>query len=62
MVMLFAVEQAGMPLVAALVDSLSVPLATKLAGVFLISNLLPALLVSPLLGRVSRVPRKDLAR
>ena len=52
MVMLFAVEQAGMPLVAALVDSLPVPLATKLAGVFLISNLLPALLVSPLLGRV----------
>ena len=52
MVILFAVEETGIPLVAALVDSLPVPLATKLAGVFLISNLLPALLLSPLLGRV----------
>jgi phosphate:Na+ symporter len=52
MVMLFVVEEAGMPLVVAFMDSLSVPLATKLAGVFLISNLLPALLISPLLGRV----------
>ena len=52
MVTLFAVEQAGVPLVAALVSSLSVPITTKLAVVFLISNLLPALLLSPALGRV----------
>ena len=52
MVMLFALEQAGVPLVAALVNSLSVPLTTRLAGIFLISNLLPALLLSPALGRV----------
>ena len=52
MVTLFAVEQAGIPLVAAFVSSLSVPITTNLAVVFLISNLLPALLLSPALGRV----------
>jgi phosphate:Na+ symporter len=52
MVALFAVEQAGVPLVAALVSSLPVPIMTKLAVVFLISNLLPALLLTPALGPV----------
>ena len=35
-------------------NSLSVPLTTKLAGVFLISNLLPALILSPALERVMK--------
>jgi phosphate:Na+ symporter len=52
MVALFAIEQAGVPLVAHLVDSVAVAVATKLAVVFLISNLLPALLISPALGGV----------
>jgi hypothetical protein len=52
MLALFAIEQAGVPLVAHLVDSVAVPVATKLAVVFLISNLLPVLLISPPLGGV----------
>ena len=52
MVALFVVEQAGVPLSAALLNSLSLPITTKLAVVFLISNLLPALLLSPALGHV----------
>ena len=52
MVALFVVEQAGVPLGAALLNSLSLPITTKLAVVFLISNLLPALLLSPALGHV----------
>ena len=53
MVALFAIEKAGVPLVAHLVDSIAAPITTKLATVvFLISNLLPALLISPALGGV----------
>ena len=52
MVALFAIEQAGVPLVAHLVDLVAAPITTKLAVVFLISNLLPALLISPALGAV----------
>ncbi|CAN5637867.1 hypothetical protein BH09VER1_BH09VER1_15730 [soil metagenome] len=46
MITLYALEAAGVPLVGALVGQLSAPIATKLAVVFLLSNLLPALLVS----------------
>ena len=57
MVTLFAVEQAGVPLVEPLVNSFPAPLASKLAVVFLISNLLPALVLSPALGRVVELLR-----
>lgn len=46
MAALYVVEQAGIPLVAAGVEALPVSTATRLAVVFLISNLLPALLMS----------------
>lgn len=55
---LFVVEQAGVPLVAAFVNSFSAPVATKLAVVFLISNLLPALLLSLGLGRVLKLLKR----
>jgi phosphate:Na+ symporter len=51
MVTLFAIERPGIPLVGALVDALPFPITTKLAVVFLISNLLPALALSPALGQ-----------
>ena len=57
MVTLFAVEQAGVPLVEPLVNSFPAPIASKLAVVFLISNLLPALVLSPALGRVVELLR-----
>lgn len=50
MTVLFAVEEAGVPLVAAAVTSLTFPITTKLAVVFLISNILPALVLSPAIG------------
>lgn len=55
MAVLFALEAAGIPLVAAAVDSLRLPLSSKLAVVFLISNLVPALVLSPILGRVMKL-------
>ena len=58
MVALFAIEQAGVPLVAHLVDFVPAPITTKLAVVFLISNLLPALLISPALGGVLQFFKK----
>jgi phosphate:Na+ symporter len=58
MVSLFAVEQWGVPLVGHLVNSLPAPIASKLAVVFLVSNILPALVISPALGRVSEFLKK----
>jgi phosphate:Na+ symporter len=58
MTALFLVEQAGVPLVAATVSLLAVPIATKLAVVFLISNLLPALVLTPALDHVLRILAK----
>jgi phosphate:Na+ symporter len=58
MAALFALEEAGVPLVAAGVNSLPVSLTTKLAIVFLISNLLPAWLLSPALGRALEFLKK----
>jgi phosphate:Na+ symporter len=58
MVTLFAVEQMGVPLVEPLVNSLPAPITSKLAVVFLISNLLPALVISPALGRVFEFLKK----
>ena len=55
---LFAIEKAGVPLVAHLVNSIATPITTKLAVVFLISNLLPALLISPALGRVLQLLKR----
>lgn len=52
MVALFYIEiLAGVPLVIAAVTSISSNLKTQLAWAFLISNLLPALAMSPLLGQ-----------
>lgn len=49
MLALFALESLGIPLVAAFVTSLAAPMSIQLAVVLLLSNLLPALLLSPLL-------------
>lgn len=49
MLILFALESLGIPLVATAVQSLSAPLTIQLAMVFLLSNLLPALALSPFL-------------
>lgn len=58
MVSLYAIEHSGIPLIAAFVSSLHVETATKLAVVFLLSNLIPALLLSPLLGTCAKLLRK----
>ena len=58
MVALFALEEAGVPLVAAAVNSLALPINTKLAIVFLISNILPALVLSPGIGHVMQLLTK----
>ncbi len=58
MVTLYALEHMGIPLVAALVNSFHVEIATKLAMVFLLSNLIPALLISPLLGPCATLLKK----
>jgi len=50
MLVLYALEAEGIPLAAAFVTALPAALSIKLAVVFLLSNLLPALLMSPLLG------------
>jgi len=52
---LYAIEQLGVPLVAALVHFLNVEVATKLAIVFLLSNLIPALAISPFLGACGKL-------
>lgn len=49
MLALYAIEQTGVPLVSALVRSFGVSISTQLAMVFLLSNLLPALALSPFL-------------
>ncbi len=54
MAALFALEEAGVPLVAAAVNSLALPISTKLAIVFLISNILPALVLSPMIGQIMK--------
>ncbi len=66
MVALYAVEQAGVPLVAAGVGALPASMATQLAVVFLLSNLLPALLLSLAPGRTEALllrfwPDRELA-
>jgi phosphate:Na+ symporter len=58
MVVLFALEHAGVPLLASAVSSLPAPITSKLAVVFLISNLLPALVLTPALGRVFEFLKK----
>jgi len=50
MLVLYALEQAGVPLVSAWVHALAQGINTQLALVFLLSNLLPALALSPLIG------------
>lgn len=47
---LYALEATGIPLVAAGTGNLPFELTTKLAVVFLLSNLIPALAMSPILG------------
>ncbi|MEI6033994.1 MAG: Na/Pi symporter [Verrucomicrobiae bacterium] len=49
MMILFSAEEAGVPLVASFLQVLSSALPIQLATVFLLSNLLPALLMTPLL-------------
>ncbi len=51
MVLLYALEQTGVPLVEAAVRRIEGPISTQLATVFLLSNLLPALALWPLQGR-----------
>lgn len=55
MISLYFLEQLGIPLIAALVHSLNVSIATKLAVVFLLSNLIPALVISPFLGACAKL-------
>jgi len=55
---LYAVEAAGVPLGAALVHALSDSLATQLAIIFLLSNLLPALVMTPSLKAWRRLLEK----
>ena len=50
MLSLFIIEQAGIPLISALVRSFDVSISTQLAMVFLLSNLVPALALSPCLN------------
>ncbi len=49
MLTLFAAEQAGLPLVLASVEAIDASVPTRLAIVFLLSNLVPALILSPFL-------------
>jgi phosphate:Na+ symporter len=58
MVALFAVEQAGVPLVAAGVEALPASPATRLAVVFLLSNLLPAVALSLAPGAAEALLRR----
>ena len=64
MLLLYYVESAGIPLVFALADLLASGESPRLAVVFLLSNLLPALLILPFLGpcmaALERIlPRQD---
>jgi phosphate:Na+ symporter len=56
--MLFYLEAAGIPLVGALVRGMGVGPSVQLAAVFLLSNLLPAILLTPLLPACSRLLKK----
>jgi phosphate:Na+ symporter len=58
MLILYGLEHLGIPLIAAFVNSLQVAIETKLAIVFLLSNLIPALLLSPLLGTCTSFLKK----
>jgi len=58
LLVLYALEAAGIPLVAALVTALPVALSAKLAVVFLLSNLLPALAITFLLEACLRFLKK----
>lgn len=53
MLVLFALEQAGVPLVSAFVHAIPAGTTTRLAFVFLLSNLIPALVTFPLAGPAS---------
>jgi len=55
MVLLYYLEAAGVPLVAALARAFSGNISSQLAVVFLLSNLLPALVVTVLQSRVLRL-------
>lgn len=55
---LYGIELLGIPLVIAFLESLSVSLNLKLAGAFLISNLLPAIAISPFLGPSQKLLKK----
>lgn len=58
MVTLYAVEQAGVPLVGAAVRRMDGTVSTQLAMVFLLSNLLPALALWPLHNRVESLLKR----
>lgn len=55
---LFVIEQWGVPLVGAFVRSLHVSINVQLAVVFLLSNLLPAVVMSPFMGVWRRMLEK----
>ena len=52
---LYYLEQAGLPLVLALTEAISSDLTLRLALLFLLSNLIPALILTPLLPQVGRL-------
>jgi len=58
MLALYGVERLGVPLVGAFAKSLDSGIPTQLAMVFLLSNLIPALALSPLLGLCDRFLQK----
>lgn len=58
MLVLFYLESFGVPLVGALVHGISGGPSVQLATVFLLSNLLPAILLTPLLPACSRLLKK----
>lgn len=55
MMALFLLEQAGVPLIGAVLRDAPLAVSTKLALVFLLSNLLPALAMWPFLGLCRRI-------
>ena len=58
MMLLFYLEAAGIPLVGALVRGMGVGPSVQLAAVFLLSNLLPAILLTPILPACSQLLKK----
>ena len=55
---LYYVEQAGIPLVLAFTGAISPDLTLRLALLFLLSNLIPALILTPFLPQVSRLVKQ----